>query len=38
MFTGEIRSQIDWIWHRFWVGGIANPLEIMESILLFCSP
>jgi type I restriction enzyme M protein len=37
MLTGEIRNQIDAIWHAFWSGGIANPLEVIEQItyLLF---
>src|SRR5215469_1865489 len=37
MLTGEVRNQIDRIWDAFWVGGIANPLEVIEQItyLLF---
>ncbi len=37
MLTGELRSQIDAIWNRFWSGGITNPLEVIEQItyLLF---
>ncbi len=37
MITGEIRRQIDRIWDAFWLGGISNPLEVIEQItyLLF---
>lgn len=37
MLTGEIRSQIDFIWNDFWTGGVANPLAVIEQItyLLF---
>src|ERR1700733_5991994 len=37
MLTGEIRGQIDQIWNAFWMGGISNPLEVIEQItyLLF---
>jgi len=32
MLTGELRSQVDRVWDSFWVGGIANPLEVLEQI------
>ena len=37
MLTGELKSQVDKVWTRFWSGGMANPLEIIEQItyLLF---
>ena len=37
MLTGELKSQVDKVWSRFWSGGMANPLEIIEQItyLLF---
>lgn len=37
MITGEIRSKVDRLWDRFWSGGIANPLTVVEQIsyLLF---
>ena len=37
MITGELRSKIDRIWETFWVGGITNPLEVIEQFtyLLF---
>jgi type I restriction enzyme M protein len=37
VLTGELRNQIDAIWHAFWSGGIANPLEVIEQLtyLLF---
>ncbi len=35
--TGDLKSKIDNVWDAFWVGGIANPLEVMEQLtyLLF---
>ena len=37
MITSEIRSQVDRIGDSFWVGGISNPMEVIEQItyLLF---
>ena len=37
MLTGELKNQVDKVWSRFWSGGMANPLEIIEQItyLLF---
>jgi hypothetical protein len=32
MLTGELRPEIDGAWKAFWVGGMANPLEIIEQI------
>ncbi len=37
MLTGEIRNQVHSSWNAFWMGGISNPLEVIEQItyLLF---
>jgi len=37
MLTGEIKSQINAIWDKFWSGGIANPIDVIEQMtyLLF---
>jgi len=37
MLTASLRSKIDSLWNKFWSGGIANPLTVMEQIsyLLF---
>ncbi len=37
MLTGDLKNQVDKVWGRFWSGGMANPLEIIEQItyLLF---
>ena len=37
MITGELRSKVDKIWETFWIGGITNPLEVIEQFtyLLF---
>ena len=37
MLTRELKNQVDKVWGRFWSGGMANPLEIIEQItyLLF---
>lgn len=37
MITGELRNSIDKLWNRFHVGGVANPLQVIEQItyLLF---
>ena len=37
MITGDLKSKIDKLWEEFWVGGIANPLTVIEQItyLLF---
>jgi type I restriction enzyme M protein len=37
MLTGDIRNQVGIIWNSFWMGGISNPLEVIEQItyLLF---
>jgi type I restriction enzyme M protein len=32
MLTGELRSQIDGIWNDFWLGGLANPLQVIEQL------
>ncbi|CAM3474581.1 type I restriction-modification system subunit M [Parendozoicomonas haliclonae] len=37
MITGELKGKIDKLWEEFWVGGITNPLTVIEQItyLLF---
>lgn len=37
MLTQTLKSKIDSLWDKFWSGGIANPLTVMEQIsyLLF---
>ena len=37
MITGELKSKVDRIWETFWMGGIANPLDVIEQFtyLLF---
>ncbi|MGI5949497.1 type I restriction-modification system subunit M [Peptoniphilus sp.] len=37
MITGELRNRVDKIWDIFWVGGITNPLTVIEQFtyLLF---
>lgn len=37
MLTGALRNEIDKLWEKFWTGGIANPLTVIEQIsyLLF---
>ena len=32
MITGELRSKIDSLWEIFWVGGITNPLDVIEQM------
>jgi hypothetical protein len=32
MITGELKSNIDKLWEAFWVGGITNPLTVIEQI------
>ena len=32
MITGTLKSQIDKLWEEFWVGGITNPLTVIEQI------
>lgn len=32
MITGELKSSIDNLWEDFWVGGITNPLTVIEQI------
>ncbi|MGS0679981.1 type I restriction-modification system subunit M [Shewanella sp. 125m-7] len=32
MITGELKSSIDKLWEEFWVGGITNPLTVIEQI------
>lgn len=37
MLTGQLRNDIDNLWEKFWTGGIANPLTVIEqtSYLMF---
>ena len=37
LLTGTIRNQVDQIWETFWIGGVSNPLSVIEQItyLLF---
>lgn len=32
MITGPLKSKIDKLWEEFWIGGIANPLTVIEQI------
>ena len=32
MLTGQIRNNVDKLWEKFWVGGITNPLTVIEQI------
>jgi type I restriction enzyme M protein len=32
MLTGQIRNDIDKLWEKFWIGGITNPLTVVEQI------
>ena len=32
MVTGEIKNQIDAIWDTYWVGGITNPMSVLEQM------
>lgn len=32
MITGDLKSKIDGLWEDFWVGGITNPLTVIEQI------
>jgi len=32
MLTGQLRNDIDKLWEKFWTGGIANPLTVIEQI------
>ena len=37
MITGELKSEVDKILEAFWIGGISNPLSVIEQFtyLLF---
>lgn len=37
MLNNDIKSKINWLWERFWAGGLANPITAIEQIsyLLF---
>ncbi|EHA8895043.1 SAM-dependent DNA methyltransferase [Salmonella enterica subsp. enterica] len=32
MITGDLKSKIDGLWEDFWVGGITNPLTVIEQL------
>ncbi|MBP3775426.1 MAG: hypothetical protein J6I37_00400 [Prevotella sp.] len=32
MITGEIKNRIDSIWDTYWVGGITNPMSVLEQM------
>ena len=32
MLTGKLRNDIDALWTKFWAGGVANPLTVIEQI------
>ncbi len=32
MLTGQLKNDIDKLWTKFWTGGIANPLTVIEQI------
>ena len=32
MITGDLKNRIDSLWTEFWVGGITNPLTVIEQI------
>ena len=32
MLTGELRNKIDRLWETFWIGGITNPLDVVEQM------
>ena len=32
MITGEIKTRIDAIWDTYWVGGITNPMSVLEQM------
>ncbi len=34
MITGELKAQVDKIWHSFWSGDVSNPLTVIELIIL----
>ena len=34
MITGELKNKIDSLWDIFAVGGLVNPLEVIEQISL----
>ena len=34
MVTGELKSKIDSLWEIFWTGGLTNPLDVIEQMLV----
>lgn len=37
MLSSDLKSKINWLWDRFWAGGLSNPITAIEQIsyLLF---
>ena len=34
MITGELKNRIDSLWEIFWTGGLTNPLDVIEQIVI----
>ena len=32
MITGSLKSRVDKLWEEFWIGGVTNPLTVIEQI------
>lgn len=32
VITGELKNKVDRLWQMFWIGGITNPLDVIEQI------
>jgi len=32
MITGEIKNKVDRMWEYFWVGGLTNPVDVIEQL------
>ena len=32
MITGEIKNKVDKMWEYFWVGGLTNPVDVIEQL------
>ena len=32
MITGELKNKIDGLWEIFWMGGLTNPLDVIEQM------
>lgn len=35
LLTGELKNKVDKIWESFWMGGITNPLDVIEQFTYF---